>query len=81
MVDNGSTEPELLRYLGAGRAQGRLRWLRRPGPFNFAALNNSAVAEVTDAGTLVKFTVVDTKGTNELVRLRFTPDETACAGA
>ena len=47
VVDNGSTEPELLRYLTAGRAQGRLRWLRRPGPFNFAALNNSAVAEAT----------------------------------
>jgi GT2 family glycosyltransferase len=44
VVDNGSTEPELVRFLGEAAAQGRLRWVQDPGPFNFAALNNRAVA-------------------------------------
>ncbi len=45
VVDNGSTESELISFLEAHEAQGGLRWLRCPGPFNFAALNNAAVAE------------------------------------
>ena len=45
IVDNGSTEPEALDLLAALEAQKRVRVLRRPGPFNFAALNNAAAAE------------------------------------
>ena len=45
IVDNGSTEPEALALLAALEARKRVRVIRRPGPFNFAALNNAAVAE------------------------------------
>jgi O-antigen biosynthesis protein len=43
VVDNGSTEPETLRLL-AGLAPPH-RVLTRPGPFDFAALNNEAARE------------------------------------
>jgi len=49
IVDNDSDEPEARQYLDLLAAQeeslgGRLRILRHPGPFNFAAMNNRAVA-------------------------------------
>jgi GT2 family glycosyltransferase len=44
VVDNGSTEPALLRFLAAASAQGRLHWVQDHRPFNFAALNNRAAA-------------------------------------
>lgn len=45
IVDNGSTEPAALALLGQLAQDDRVTVLRRPGPFNFAALNNAAVPE------------------------------------
>lgn len=43
VVDNGSTDPGALALLEDIAADPRVRVLRRPGPFNFSALNNDAV--------------------------------------
>jgi GT2 family glycosyltransferase len=43
LIDNGSTQPEALALLGRLEARANLQVLRRPGPFNYAALNNGAV--------------------------------------
>ncbi|MFI5143130.1 MAG: glycosyltransferase family 2 protein, partial [Thermoanaerobaculales bacterium] len=40
IVDNGSTDPATLRFLADNESAGHIRVLRRPGPFNWAALNN-----------------------------------------
>lgn len=45
VVDNGSAEPAALAFLAEIAADPRVRVLRDPGPFNFAALNNRAAAE------------------------------------
>ncbi len=44
VIDNGSSEPETLHYLAQLEQQENVRVLRRPGKFNYAALNNEAVA-------------------------------------
>jgi len=44
IVDNGSVEPDALALLATLERDARVRVLRRPGPFNFSALNNDAVA-------------------------------------
>ena len=44
VIDNGSSEPETLHYLANLEQQENVRVLRRPGKFNYAALNNEAVA-------------------------------------
>lgn len=50
IVDNGSTSHDAIDYLRlieekAGEIGGRLRVMRHPGPFNFSAMNNRAMAE------------------------------------
>ena len=50
VVDNGSTDPDACAYLQtiedkAGEIGSRIRVLRHPGEFNFAAMNNRAVRE------------------------------------
>ena len=45
IVDNGSTEQDALSLLARLEQDRRVRVLREPGPFNFAALNNAAAAE------------------------------------
>jgi GT2 family glycosyltransferase len=47
IVDNGSTEPDALALLAELDGKPRVRVLRQPGPFNFAALNNAAVRETS----------------------------------
>ena len=47
VVDNGSIEAATLGYLDQLREDARVRVLRDDGPFNFARLNNRAVAEAT----------------------------------
>jgi GT2 family glycosyltransferase len=42
IVDNGSSEPQVLAYL-AELEQSGTKVLRMPGPFNYSALNNAAV--------------------------------------
>ncbi len=51
IADNGSDEPEALALLNRLALDHRVRVLRCPGPFNYAALNNRAVGEA--AGSLV----------------------------
>lgn len=46
LVDNGSTEPSALALLDRLERDG-CRVLRRPGPFNWSALNNDGVAAAT----------------------------------
>lgn len=45
VIDNDSTEPALHALFEEWSGDARLRVLPMPGPFNFAALNNRAVAE------------------------------------
>ena len=42
LIDNGSSDPASLAYLEELASQPGVRLLRRPGPFNYAALNNEA---------------------------------------
>jgi GT2 family glycosyltransferase len=44
IVDNGSCEPDSLAYLAELERRPDFTVLRRPGPFNYAALNNEAAA-------------------------------------
>ena len=44
IVDNGSDDPETLRYFELLAQDARIRVLRDDSPFNYSALNNSAVA-------------------------------------
>ena len=44
IVDNGSDDPDVLRYLRTLEANPIIRILRDDRPFNFSALNNAAVA-------------------------------------
>jgi len=44
VIDNGSSEPTCLAYLEALQDRPAVRLLRRPGPFNFSALNNEAAS-------------------------------------
>ncbi len=43
VVDNGSTDPATIRFLDEEQRAGRVTVLRRPGPFNWSALNNAGV--------------------------------------
>lgn len=45
IVDNGSDDPACLAWLAQAAEDPRMRVLRDPRPFNFAALNNAAVAQ------------------------------------
>ncbi|MGF6765501.1 glycosyltransferase involved in cell wall biosynthesis [Paraburkholderia sp. GAS33] len=45
VVDNGSDDPEALRYFESLAQDARIRVLRDDSPFNYSALNNSAVAQ------------------------------------
>ena len=45
VVDNGSTAPEATALLTELEQDPHVRILRRPGPFNFAAMNNAAAAQ------------------------------------
>ncbi len=58
IVDNGSVEPDTLRLLADLAEDPRVRVLSAPGPFNFSALNNRAIAQAT--GEVVVFLNNDT---------------------
>src|SRR5690606_28214537 len=45
VVDNGSVEPATLDYLAALESRPGVRVLRDERPFNYSAINNSAVAQ------------------------------------
>ena len=45
VVDNGSDDPDVLRYFESLSQDARIRVLRDDSPFNYSALNNSAVVQ------------------------------------
>ena len=47
VVDNGSDDPATLAFLADLEVAGRIRVLVDPSPFNYSALNNKAVEQVT----------------------------------
>ena len=51
VVDNQSSEPETIEYLGALGARGNVRVLRYDAPFNYSRMNNTAVRQ-TDGGVV-----------------------------
>ncbi len=53
LVDNGTTDEAALALLAELEGRSNVRVLRRPGPFNFAALNNEAVRTVTEGMLLL----------------------------
>ncbi len=53
LIDNGSSEQKTLDYFATLEKRSEVRLLRRPGPFNFSALNNEAVSVAK--GELVAF--------------------------
>ncbi|MGI4944478.1 MAG: glycosyltransferase [Janthinobacterium lividum] len=77
VVDNGSTDPGALALLDTLAATPRVRVLRRPGPFNFSALNNAAVQEASgDILVLLNndIEMPDPAWLRELVRHAVRPD-------
>ena len=62
VIDNGSSEPESLAYLSELEHQTRITLLRRPGSFNYAALNNDAVTIAK--GELLAFLNNDVEATH-----------------
>ncbi|MCX5969527.1 MAG: glycosyltransferase family 2 protein [Cyanobacteria bacterium] len=44
LIDNGSSDPASVAYLAELESRPGVRLLRRPGPFNYAALNNDAAS-------------------------------------
>lgn len=53
LVDNDTTDDDALALLADLETRDRVRVLRRPGPFNFAALNNEAARTVADGMLLL----------------------------
>lgn len=85
VVDNGSVEPDTLAYLAAlpQRLGERVRVLHDPQPFNYAALNNAAVAQAR--GSLIGLInndveVIGSDWLDEMVRHALRP-EIGCVGA
>ena len=77
VVDNGSTNLDALALLDTLAATPRVRVLRRPGPFNFSALNNSAAQEAAgDVLVLLNndIEMPDPAWLRELVRHAVRPD-------
>jgi len=77
VVDNGSTDPDALALLDILAMTPRVRVLRRPGPFNFSALNNAAAQEAS--GDILVLLNNDTEMPDpawlrELVRYAVRPD-------
>lgn len=83
VIDNGSVEPVTHRLFERLAKDSNVRILPRPGPFNFSALNNSAVAEAD--GDIVGLLNNDVETTDEawldeMVALAALPD-VGCVGA
>lgn len=71
VVDNGSVEPELLAYLAALEKERKIRVIQDPRRFNYARLNNLAVAQ--SHGDLLAFVNndIEVHDPNWLRRLAF----------
>jgi GT2 family glycosyltransferase len=62
IIDNDSQEPDSLSYLTELEAQDHIRVIRRPGKFNYAALNNEGAAHAR--GELLAFMNNDVEATH-----------------
>lgn len=83
IIDNDTKEEDALAILKKAEAKANIRVLRRPGVFNYAALNNDAVRNAT--GELICFLNNDTEvlqadWLEQLVRLA-QQDNVGCVGA
>lgn len=77
LVDNGSDDPEALEYFASLNAQNNIRVLRDERPFNYSALNNTAVAMAK--GELIglinnDIEVISPDWLSEMVSLAVQPD-------
>ena len=77
IVDNGSDDPDTLRYFNTIRGNPRIRILRDDGPFNFSGLNNRAVRETR--GELIglinnDIKVINSEWLSEMVSIALQPD-------
>jgi GT2 family glycosyltransferase len=83
IVDNGSTDPETLRYLGEAADAGAIRLLHDPGEFNYARLNN--LGAQASKGELLVFlnndTLVDEPRWLELLAAQAMQKDVAAVGA
>lgn len=84
IVDNGTTSEEALSLLAGAAAQENTRVLRDEGVFNYARLNNEAVAQAR--GELICFLNNDTEALHpewltELARLLLAHEEAGAVGA
>lgn len=83
VVDNGSTDPETLRYLTELGQEPNARVLRYDRPFNYAAINNFAVGEAS--GSVVglinnDIEVISPDWLGEMISWAVQPD-VGCVGA
>jgi GT2 family glycosyltransferase/glycosyltransferase involved in cell wall biosynthesis len=80
VVDNGSSEPDTMRFLHGAEVSGRIRLISDPEPFNYSRLNNRAARE--SSGDILVFLNNDTEVLDEdwlekLVRYAARPDVAA----
>ncbi len=77
VVDNGSTDPAVRTFYAARGGDPRLRILDRPGPFNYSALNNEAVAQARGSVLVLlnnDVAILHPEWLTELVRHAVRPD-------
>lgn len=77
VVDNGSTEAETFALFDRLRRDTRVRVIAAPGPFNFSALNNRAVAEARGSVLVLlnnDTSVIDPAWLHEMVAQAVRPD-------
>ncbi len=77
VVDNGSTDPEVLAFYDDLRRDSRVRILPYPQPFNFAAMVNAGVAVATGAVVVLlnnDIAVRDGSWLGEMVRQSLRPE-------
>lgn len=77
VVDNGSVDPESLKYFSDISRDGRVSTVRDDGPFNFSRLNNRAAAEAK--GSVLALVnndveVTDADWLREMVSIAIEPD-------
>jgi GT2 family glycosyltransferase len=77
IVDNDSREPQTLELFDRLLRDNRVRILRRPGKFNYSALNNSAVPEATGEIIVLlnnDIDIIDAGWLRELVSIAVRPE-------
>ena len=83
VVDNGSSEPETESYYAELAGDQRVHLLRQPGPFNYAAMNNTGVAAARGGVVVLLNNDMDVIGPDwlrELAQWAMQPGVGACGG-